>query len=101
MNAYELLDLSALCNTGPEIVGPDRDPAVGEQTFHGLPFRIGSDKGAPCFLGFGASSPLYTEPVSIPIGKAARRLIFAHAQAESHLEEGQPVGTTIARYTFV
>src|SRR5690349_5965888 len=43
MNVYEPLDLSAYCNAGVEMLGPNRTPAVGEQSLRGLPFRIGGD----------------------------------------------------------
>jgi hypothetical protein len=101
MNAYEPLDLSAYCNAGVEMLGPNRTPAVGEQSLRGLPFCIGGDAGKPCFLGFGAGDSLRSEPVSIPIGRAAKRLLFAHVQAESHLDEGEPVGGVVAHYAFV
>ena len=63
MKDYEPLDLSPFCNAGPEIC--ERPPATGEQTFHGLPFRVGTEEGKPCFLAFGPeTSPA---PVSLPI----------------------------------
>jgi len=101
MQDYEPLDLSGICNAGPELCRRERAPATGEQTFHGLPFRIGAAEGAPCFIGFGAEPTLTAAPVAIPVGRAARRLLFAHALLESHLHDGDPPGREIARYAFV
>jgi hypothetical protein len=101
MKDYEPLDLSACANAGPELCSPDRPRHVGEQTFHGLPFRIGAGDGKPCFLAFGPEPPLRAEPLSLPVGQAARWLIFAHVQLDSHLHEGDPPGRVIARYAFV
>ncbi len=99
MPDYEPLDLSAFYHAGPEICGPDRKPALGAQTFHGLPFHIG--EGERCFLAFGTDAPRRSEPLSVPIGRAARRVIVAHVLLESHLHEGEPVGREVARYRFV
>src|SRR5579871_2590025 len=90
MKDYEPLDLSAFCNAGPEVCGPDRVPALGAQTFHGLPFQIGAGEGKPCFLAFGTEPPLASTPVSIPIEQRARRLLFAHVLRNTHLHEGDP-----------
>jgi hypothetical protein len=99
MQDYQPLDLSAFYNVGPEICGPGRAPALGMQTLRGLPFRIG--EGERCLLAFGATAPHRSEPLAIPIGEAARRVLFAHVLLESHLHEGEPVGREVARYRFV
>ncbi|HZP83694.1 MAG TPA: CehA/McbA family metallohydrolase [Chthonomonadaceae bacterium] len=99
MHDYEPLDLSAFCNAGPEIYRSGRKPATGAQTFHGLPFRIG--EGDRCFLAFGAEAPRRSEPLALPIEKAARRVLFAHVLLESYLHEGEPVGREVARYAFI
>jgi hypothetical protein len=101
MKDYEPLDLTTLCNAGPELLGPDLDPRLGAQTFHGLPFQLGGETGAPCFLGFGPEAPLYAAAVSIPVGQAAHNILIAHMLRDSRLHEGDPPGRVIARYRFV
>src|SRR5688572_3291786 len=97
MHDYEPLDLGAICNAGLEVFGGERRPAVGAaaQTFHGLPFRIG--EGASCLIALGPGSGA----ISIPVGKAARRVIVAHVLRESRLHEGDAPGRVVARYAFV
>ncbi|HZO86788.1 MAG TPA: CehA/McbA family metallohydrolase [Chthonomonadaceae bacterium] len=99
MKDYEPLDLSALYNAGPEVCGPERKPALGAQTFHGLPFQIG--EGERSFIAFGPKTSNPPQPLSIPIGQTARRILFAHVLLESRLHEGDPVGREVARYAFV
>jgi len=96
MTDYQPLDLSAHCNAGAEVIGPDAKPPVGAQTFHGLPFQIGPE--GRCFIARGGD--LGTGPVTIPIGQKARRVIFAHRLLESKLSEGDPVGRVVAHYAF-
>jgi hypothetical protein len=99
MRDYEPLDLSWFCNAGPNLLGADAQPPVGRQTFHGLPFQIGSgEEGKSCYLAFGHD--LRTEPLSIPINQTLRWVIIAHRLLESKIFEGDPVGRVIARYTF-
>lgn len=102
MTDYEPLDLAAWCNADPTILGTQRAPALGQQTFHGLPFQIGrvdlaGDSAA--FLAFGAGG--YDAPLRIPVGRTARRLIVAHRLLESVLYEGGAVGTTVAEYAVL
>jgi hypothetical protein len=101
MTDYEPLDLSAFCHAGCEVFGSGRAPLTGRLTFHGLPFRIGGSEGKPCFLAFGSEPPFRTEPVAIPVGQMARRVIFAHVLQESHLQDGDQPGRLVARYTFI
>ncbi len=101
MPDYEPLDLISVYNTGTELFEPNRTPRISEQTFHGLPFRIGDGSNKSCFLVFGMEPSLSHDPVSISIGKFAKRLIFAHVQLNSRLHEGDPVGRTVAQYMFV
>ena len=77
-------------------------PPIGAQTFHGLPFLIGDKQttGQKCFLGFGQGRSLYSEPVTIPVGREARYVIFAHALLETELWRGGPLGEVIATYVF-
>src|SRR4051794_4744835 len=102
MTDYEPLDLAGWCNAGTAILGTSQAPALGQQTFHGLPFQIGGPAaagGADCFLAFGSGG--YDTPLSIPVGRTARRLIVAHRLLESELYAGGPVGTTVAEYVVV
>jgi hypothetical protein len=68
-------NLSRLCNVGLEALGACRPPPVGDQVFHGLPFRIGdpANPEAPCFVLIGPG-----EAVTVPIGRAAERVVLAH-----------------------
>jgi hypothetical protein len=93
---YEPLDLSRFTNAGPEFFGGDVPVAAGEQTFHGLPFRIGGN-GPHCCIGFHNGA---REPVTIPVGQTARRVIFAHSLLESRIYQGEAPGGVIARYVF-
>jgi hypothetical protein len=97
MSGYEPVTLADYCNTGTGIYGENK-PKTGRQVFHGLPFEIGGADSSRALLGFGEG--LAEEPVSIPIGKTARNVIFAHALLDSKLEQGGPVGRLIATYVI-
>lgn len=112
---YEPLVLSATCNIGIDLFRSDNlesdgtylqplpdSPPTGAQTFHGLPFLIGDKQttGQKCFLGFGQGGSLYSQPVTIPVGREARYVIFAHALLETELWRGGPLGEVIATYVF-
>ncbi|MCE2397212.1 hypothetical protein J4G02_22135 [Candidatus Poribacteria bacterium] len=96
MPDYQPLNLSSLCNVGAEILGENATPAIGAQTFHGLPFQI-SENG-DCFLGFG--DELNTEPATIPLNAGPKRIIVVHRLLESKIFEGDPVGRLVANYIF-
>jgi hypothetical protein len=101
MKEYQPLDLSALCHAGPEVFDPVGDPPVGEQQYHGLPFRVGAETpGGNRYLAFGRGEGLTVEPVTVPIGQEARRVLFAHTLLESDLMEGGRVGVAVAHYVF-
>jgi hypothetical protein len=101
MQDYQPLDLSALCNVGPELFGADRVPPVGLQSYHGLPFRVGAETAAGNrYIGVGRGDGLSFEPVRVPINGTARRVLFAHVLLESDLSEGGPVGQPVAHYLF-
>jgi len=93
---YEPLDLSAVCNVGVDLLAGDQATYVGMQHFHGLPFRIGA--GGRAFVGFGTD--LHMQPVTIPIGAAAHRVIVAHRLLGSELQSGGPIGEPVAEYIF-
>lgn len=106
---YEPLDLSPAYNAGVDLYDPDRYasggtyleprpavPPLGDQIFHGLPFRIGSDPDR-CLIALG---PGHDDRVVVAVGAAARTVIFAHAVVETDLWSGAPVGRPVATYTF-
>lgn len=100
MADYEPLDLAGWCNVGVAALGAQQAPALGRQTYHGLPFQIGTaDAAAPCFLAFGDGG--YAAPLRLPVGRAARTLIVAHRLLDSTLYQGTALGAPVATYTVV
>lgn len=112
---YEPLSLAVHCNAGIELYHPDNlqydgtylqplpeAPPVGVQSFHGLPFLIGAadNPDADCFLAYGNTDDLYSQPTIIPVGRKACHLIFAHALLDTRLWQGGPLGEEVARYVF-
>ncbi len=96
---YTPVDLSAVCTTGLDGIPEVKNQLTGLQTFHGLPFQIGSDHSTdePCFVKLSGGD----HSVIIDIGDhSAHYLIFAHRQLESRLMEGGPIGEVVARYTI-
>ena len=80
MADYEPLDLSRWCNEGASLLGDD-EGVKGPQTFRGLPFLVGGSSGDNCLIALSGSD----ESVTIPIGRKADRVIFAHRMLESEL----------------
>ncbi|MCX5659525.1 MAG: CehA/McbA family metallohydrolase [Planctomycetota bacterium] len=117
MADYRPLPLGKLCNVGASFHGINPAPLLGKQSFHGLPFVIGAagakgkakgrgmasaksaGKQGNCYIGFDAK-PARRKPVTLPIGSAATHVIFAHALLETRRDEGEAVGTVVARYMF-
>ncbi len=97
MPDYLPVNLDAYYNTGISFHEGTPQPLIGEQTFQGLPFRIGSTPER-CFIGFG--TPELRSACSIPIGSTARHVIFAHVLIETRLSEGEAPGHVIAHYVF-
>ena len=100
MQDYEPLDISKSCNSGPEILGSGAgDVETGLRSFRGLPFMIGGLAG-----GIGGNSFIAPSPnggsVFVPVGKAAKRVLFAHALLETKLAEGGRLGEPVAEYVF-
>jgi hypothetical protein len=93
-DVYRPFDLSAYCNAGIEMIGEDQEPPVGNQVFHGLPFRIGD--GGKAFIAFDGSR----SSVTIPIEATAYSVIVAHRLVGSQLMAGQPIGEEVATYVF-
>ncbi|HEV7216888.1 MAG TPA: hypothetical protein VGP33_17410, partial [Chloroflexota bacterium] len=95
---YSTLDLTALCNVDSAAIPATREPALGRQQFHGLPFAIGSTDGeGRSFLVLGGADG---EPRRLPVGRTARHLIFVHRLLESELLGGGPMGTLVAEYVI-
>ena len=95
MSDYEPLDLTDHLNGGMDVLGASGTAEIGPRHFRGLPFTIGNDPER-CFISLHGDS----EPVSIPVGSAASRIIFAHRLLVSEIDEGGPVGVHIADYIF-
>ena len=99
MPDYEPLDLSEFYNAGVDTLGQDQEPAVGRQTFRGLPFLIGGEAdeaGSKCYIALDGPA----RPVTVPVGRPANRVIFAHSLLESSMPEGAAPGTVVAEYVF-
>src|SRR5262245_2320774 len=100
MTEYEPIELSELCNAGLKVLEGVRPPSVGEQTFHGLPFRIGNpeDPEAPCFI---VLEPGDDVDVEVPVGRAGDRIIVAHRRLRAEGEASPPpAGTVAAEYVI-
>jgi hypothetical protein len=98
MKDYQPLDISKLCNAGVAFIGKNAKPAIGKQTFHGLPFKIGGN-ARKCFLGFCGKNGAQ-KPVTMRVGKKARHILFAHTLLESKWVDNEPTGRVIAHYVF-
>ena len=93
---YELIDISHLCDVGVECI-PGEDPVLGEQTMRGLPFTVGSPSGdlsVNCYISLAKGD----SSVTVPIGKTARNIVFAHRQLETEQATNGPIGVHIADY---
>lgn len=99
MKDYQPVDLSAWCNAGAEVMGEGKQPPIGRQSFHGLPFLIGvagARRPRKTFIAMkGAKSG-----VAVPVGRKARRVIFAHLLLESGLPDDGKLGKVVAEYVF-
>ena len=96
MPGYEPVDLSAACNAGVEVLGDEPgDVPLGRVGLRGLPFLIGSEPASVerCFL-------LPSGPVSVRVGRPARRVIVAHRLLEPGAPAGHGVGQVVAEYVF-
>ena len=96
MNDYEPLDISAQCNADLAALGDHQETPIGDTLFRGLPFKIGGNTPGQRLIVLDGSS----DPVTIPVGKAARRLIFAHRLLESDVQLGGFPGGQVADYVF-
>jgi len=96
MPSYEPVDLWALCNAGVEVLGSEPgDVPLGRVDLRGLPFLVGSEppSGERCYL-------LPAAPVSVGVGRVARRVIVAHRLLEPGAPAGHAAGQAVAEYAF-
>ena len=90
-------------DSGGTWLNPDDgpQPEVGSCVFRGVPFQIGPDTGddtSPRFIDFVSSD----HPVTIPIGRKAASVIFAHVVLRTRMWiDGAPPGDPVATYTFL
>ncbi len=96
MSDYEPIDLSEWCNAGIELLPSDDPPAIGATMFRGLPFQVGKAGSPNCFIRLEEGD--YS--VHIPVGEAARQIIFAHRLLETDVPRGGQVGNHVADYVF-
>ena len=93
---YQLIDISDSCNAGTECLSGE-NPALGEQLMRGLPFTVGTPDGdptVPCYVSLAGND----SSVTIPIGKAAHNIVFAHRQLETEQPSNGPIGVHVADY---
>jgi hypothetical protein len=94
--SYEPVDLSAACNAGVAVLGgKPGDVPLGRVELRGLPFLIGPEPPSAqrCLV-------LPDVPVSVGIGRLARRVIVAHRLLEPGAPAGHAVGQAVAEYAF-
>ncbi len=91
MTDYQPLDISAYGNARLSILEAPDKPAAGLQAFRGLPFLV-----APRVLRLRGNDA----PVTIPISRAARRVLFAHVQLETTAHQDGRWGRPVADYVF-
>lgn len=96
MADYEPLDLSELCNGGPDLLPSDDPPIIGPQTFRGLPFHVGQPGRGNCFIRLAKGDAALT----IPVEATALRVIFAHRLLETDVPQGGQIGRPVADYVF-
>lgn len=101
MPDYQPLDLSAVCQADAAIFKGSTAPRVGAQSFHGIPFQIGSGSpGAPPFIGFNTTPAPLNATVVIPVATPANHVLFAHTVVDSRIPQGGGVAHTVANYHF-
>lgn len=99
MGDYQPVDLAGSCNAGLDALETRREPPVGEQAFHGIPFLIGRRDGAAaaCFVLLKAGAGAIT----VPVGRRADRMVVAHRRLRRGGPEDDPApGTVVAEYAF-
>ena len=96
MKDYEPLDLSAVYNAGAEVLRDVDPPPTGAQSFHGIPFLLGGGEGGGDQTVIGLDGG--TSSVVIPVGRRARRLLFAHRLGEWDNSQPERAGQEVAEY---
>ncbi|OGV74988.1 MAG: hypothetical protein A3K19_12085 [Lentisphaerae bacterium RIFOXYB12_FULL_65_16] len=98
MQDYEALDIAAVANARADVLENPAAALTGEQTFHGIPFRVPPAAAGCCFVHLGTGAP--AQSITIPIGRKLRWLLVAHRLLETQLLKGAPVGRHVADYVF-
>jgi hypothetical protein len=100
MPDYQPVDLGPLCNAGISIYGEAAAPPTGQLALHGLPFVVGGAAPDParCFIALDRADA--DSAIVVPIGAAARHVLFAHALLDSRLLENAQIGEVVAHYTI-
>ena len=96
MAGYEPVTIESVCNAGVDALEDAAgDLPLGRVELRGLPFLVGSDTPSKerCFV-------VPTAPVSIEVGRTARRVIIAHRLLKPGGPAGHGVGTPVADYVF-
>ena len=65
----------------------------------GLPFTVGSPSGDPsvnCYISLAEGD----SSVTVPIGKTAHNVVFAHRQLETEQAINGPIGVHVADYVI-
>ena len=92
---YEPLDISSLCNGGPDLLENGAGIELGRVTMRGLPFLVGGaeeQSGERCFIALDGSE----SSVTLPIGAGVRNVIVAHRLIETE----DSLGEEVAEYVF-
>ena len=96
MTDYQPMDLTPYYNSGIEkLNGIPSEPALGNQSYHGLPFQIG-DNQQNCFITFESD----VQSVSISLDVIIHRLLVAHRLLDSKVMQGESIGRQVASYIF-
>ncbi len=70
---YEPISLAEHLNGGLDALGTGASAEICARHFRGLPFAINEDPSM-CFISLDGDS----EQVTVPVGRSASRIIFAH-----------------------
>src|SRR5438093_13499037 len=96
MNDYEPVSIASVCNAGVEVLGDAAaDVQLGRVDMRGLSFLIGTEPPAKdrCFV-------VPEAPVSVEVGRAARRVVAAHRLLEPSAPAGHGAGRVVADSLF-
>ncbi len=115
-NGYLALDLSGHANAGAEVlltttgagtgasVTVSSHAAVGEQLFRGIPFQVGDPTGSGnCLVlldGAASDGAAAAAGLTIQVGRAVHRVLFAHRLLDSDVYRGGPIGGLVADYVI-